>query len=663
MSRLKQALYAGVALVFWMSMTQMLIPGMVLSVLFLLGSRMEPRFELNEKKLGSIMDGCYVLFFMTIILVWNQTETRSDVFLVTMTWLPMIFSPLFVFLYFSKAFAFNPGCLLFLLRYVIKQDKKVYEVNSSNFVWPLMVLCFLSSSVGFYATLFYPVMGIIVFSILLLEDKRKEQLWKRAAMIAFTLVLGYGMHHTFSSAQQYFRRQSVQWLLNLTNQQIPPRRQWTAIGEHSQIQLSPEIVMRVKTEVQGISYFKGAHFDEFMGETHWFNTMEFESVELKEKQDIMVQKVEYEDQLGELWYQGQGEAWIPLPKTTSRVQIPNIPKVEMWEGQVIRVPPPFGWLHVTWNGNSKLNRQDTFDPLSSLYLSVPEEQQVDWDEFIAEQGWQDIQDLSKLKRILIKYFKTFTYSLDAMRVPKDVSPIFYFMETSKKGHCEHFATAATMILRTLGYRARYCTGYVVREYSEFQDMWLVRGRDAHAWVELWNGQHWERFEPTPPSNMGRSNWSRPIKDRFDWLMFQIDKLRFQGHVDRLKDVAPWGIGIVMLYLMLRMFKIVGFKRKVKISSPGYTFEKVQTGGEILEVKLAKKGFERYSNETWENWIQRLKREKQIGVELLEEIKLRHVKMVYGDQEIDESDRAELKSKCLEYLNKLEQESAVMDNKN
>jgi transglutaminase-like putative cysteine protease len=78
-------------------------------------------------------------------------------------------------------------------------------------------------------------------------------------------------------------------------------------------------------------------------------------------------------------------------------------------------------------------------------------------------------------------------------------PLAYFLFTRKKGHCEYFASAMAVMLRTVGIPARLATGFQSGVYNPITDLWLVRASDAHAWVEAWiPGHGWTTFDPTPP---------------------------------------------------------------------------------------------------------------------------------------------------------------------
>jgi len=93
----------------------------------------------------------------------------------------------------------------------------------------------------------------------------------------------------------------------------------------------------------------------------------------------------------------------------------------------------------------------------------------------------------------------FTYSLDqpASAYP---DPLLAFVDTVKEGHCEYFASAMTVMARTLGYPARVVNGFAGADFNPVGEYWVVRAKHAHAWVEVWFPEHgWTVFDPTPSS--------------------------------------------------------------------------------------------------------------------------------------------------------------------
>jgi protein-glutamine gamma-glutamyltransferase len=80
------------------------------------------------------------------------------------------------------------------------------------------------------------------------------------------------------------------------------------------------------------------------------------------------------------------------------------------------------------------------------------------------------------------------------------SPIEHFLFEARRGHCEYFASAMVLLLRAEGIPARLVTGFYGAEWSPWENVWIVRQSNAHAWVEAWVPEFgWRIFDPTPPS--------------------------------------------------------------------------------------------------------------------------------------------------------------------
>src|SRR5947209_13892199 len=101
------------------------------------------------------------------------------------------------------------------------------------------------------------------------------------------------------------------------------------------------------------------------------------------------------------------------------------------------------------------------------------------------------------------------YTLELPGVEAD--PLANFLFQRKKGHCEYFASSMVIMLRTLGIPARVVNGFRGGEYNDLNQTYIIRGRDAHSWVEVYFPEYgWVTFDPTPSSPAGEQNdvWSR-----------------------------------------------------------------------------------------------------------------------------------------------------------
>ncbi|HEV2424083.1 MAG TPA: DUF3488 and transglutaminase-like domain-containing protein [Terriglobia bacterium] len=91
----------------------------------------------------------------------------------------------------------------------------------------------------------------------------------------------------------------------------------------------------------------------------------------------------------------------------------------------------------------------------------------------------------------------YAYTLDLPRVdPAD--PVAGFLFGARRGNCEYFAAALAVMLRTIGIPARLVNGFVAGDYNRVGGDFIVRGRDAHSWVEVYFPRYgWIPFDATP----------------------------------------------------------------------------------------------------------------------------------------------------------------------
>ncbi len=133
----------------------------------------------------------------------------------------------------------------------------------------------------------------------------------------------------------------------------------------------------------------------------------------------------------------------------------------------------------------------------------------------------------------------FQYSLEA--TPRDVGtdPIEDFVIRHRQGHCEYFASALALMLRSQGIPSRLVVGFREDEYSELSGTYRVRQSHAHAWVEAyiprkrlpkgaireeglfdWSYGVWLRLDPTPSFSArptGVAGLTRQVENWFSLL--------------------------------------------------------------------------------------------------------------------------------------------------
>jgi protein-glutamine gamma-glutamyltransferase len=97
-------------------------------------------------------------------------------------------------------------------------------------------------------------------------------------------------------------------------------------------------------------------------------------------------------------------------------------------------------------------------------------------------------------------------------------PLAHFLFEARAGHCEYFASAMTVMLRTLGIPAREVNGFLPGEYNDLGGDYVVRASDAHSWVEAYFPENgWVTFDPTPAGPAYASGLLSRLEKYLDWI--------------------------------------------------------------------------------------------------------------------------------------------------
>ncbi len=108
------------------------------------------------------------------------------------------------------------------------------------------------------------------------------------------------------------------------------------------------------------------------------------------------------------------------------------------------------------------------------------------------------KSLYSLLRYIINFLHTTTsYDPHPPLTPKNRDIVDYFLYTSFKGSCLHYATTLAVLLRDMGLKARVVLGYITKPYS---NTYRIIRNPPHLWVEVFiPGYGWLQVDPTPPT--------------------------------------------------------------------------------------------------------------------------------------------------------------------
>lgn len=128
----------------------------------------------------------------------------------------------------------------------------------------------------------------------------------------------------------------------------------------------------------------------------------------------------------------------------------------------------------------------------------------------------------KVKRMASHLKARCTYTMQGLDIPADIPAIHWFVFKGRMGNCEHFASALAVMIRGCGIPSRVATGFLVHEFNRAGGYYIVRARDAHSWVEYFDGR-WRTVEATPQVLSSKDERSSLIDAlRFRWIRWVIE---------------------------------------------------------------------------------------------------------------------------------------------
>lgn len=115
-----------------------------------------------------------------------------------------------------------------------------------------------------------------------------------------------------------------------------------------------------------------------------------------------------------------------------------------------------------------------------------------------------------------------SYTLELSPYRGDRNQMLSFLFQRRQGHCVYFASAMTLMARSIGAPARLVNGFQLGQFNPVGSFYTVRAADAHSWVEIWfPGRGWVEFDPTPAGGQ-ESEFADDSTEFFFGLMESID---------------------------------------------------------------------------------------------------------------------------------------------
>ncbi|MFL5346673.1 MAG: DUF3488 and DUF4129 domain-containing transglutaminase family protein [Hyalangium sp.] len=251
--------------------------------------------------------------------------------------------------------------------------------------------------------------------------------------------------------------------------------------------------------------------------------------------------------------------------------------------------------------------------------------------------------------------REYTYTLELGGDVED--PLADFLFVRKAGHCEHFATALTVMLRTQGFSARLASGFFGGERSG--EDYILRAGDAHAWTHvLVPGRGFITVDATPPSNRAsqsmaalqfltglyealEARWRSSVvdfslKDQMDVAQRLIRPPSSPSHsTARLPPMRVWGLALLAGLLTYATWRILS--ARLSAPRPHSATQLVDT----VERLLREAGVRSREGETLEELTARLAREQHSLAEPLTPVTRRYLEARFGQRPLESGEAERL----------------------
>ena len=646
------------ALVFWGSLSGLLLFGAIMGVLLESSRFVKVRFDLSAEDFRRLWNFCGLLGLSLLLYTFTTNEEGGGVgnffhgaagrtavlsgahaVAVIPRWLPMLLFLLVAAQNFSERGCIPLAEVSIFFRWFQRGAAGAKTNWDMNVSYPYFMVCVFSA--GIHAnegklTYFWGQGVLLAWGLWPFRARRFSLLaWGGAFLLA--VILAYlstrGIGQLANQAENY----NAKWMARLMRQRTDASQAMTAIGQIGELKLSSTIVIRLETP-DGASppaYLHEATYRRYDLRQTWRaggSQSDFLDVRPETNEgstyDLLPDKTAKSTVNIACYLNGWDqeihvpEGLLPLPAGCS--QLENVP------GSVVRIRTnKTGAVLAAGPGliifDARYGAPTTIDsPLDTNWdCQVPPDEEPALKQSITEMKISGSSDEQQKELAVAQFFSSkFTYSTwlgPDKTAHTNETPLGRFLLQTRSGHCEYFATATVLLLRELRIPARYAVGYYVHEGSG-DNHYVVRDRDAHAWCLVWNQkkQAWQDFDTTPGSWVAteakRASAMQSVSDFFSWLQFQFAKLRSgQTH---LRNYVLWAVVPAMSFLLYQIIFRRGRKRRARnadskkpaaILWPGLDSEFYQ-----LESRLAARGVPRQPGEALSDWLERLLTQKALA---------------------------------------------------
>lgn len=578
-------LILGAALLFWGSMTGRPALGLCLALIIESANWIRFRWNFTDHACSIAWRISLMLSLVAGVLIWLDGD-RYTTFPKLLTWIPLLLLPL----QFLQSFNFQNHLALNNLSFFSKLRRKrnvelglAPAVVHFNFGNVYFIATLTASSLGIYSQQKTFFIGLVILTGWLAIARVRTRIFSVITLILIGSLIGWSGEVGMT---KLYRWATDRGLGDGLFPSIDPTLNKTSIGSLGDIKQSPQILWRLTPNnaqapprlIRSAAYnrYKGINWrNEFPDPTPNADSdfKELTTIDLTEnqsfymlregmtRQDIKRQLPEFEIRGAS----GSGEP-LPIPGNSSTLQGFQLDGIDINPLGTVRIFPQKSIIQgtVRWRDDSEPEQP----PFPKADLSIDEYEFEGIHEVADSIGLKELPTTTAKINRLREFFTTqFEYSryltIGRARASQHrPTEIEAFLTTDKRGHCEYFATSATLLLRAAGVPTRYIIGYAVMEKNPRRNEWIIRGTHSHAWTRVWDEQQqrWIDFDPTPGGwlnteiRQGNQN-SRWLADTYQRLKEDFFLWRNQPTHQIGFTWAMWILGLgVILFVTKRLWK-------------------------------------------------------------------------------------------------------------
>ncbi len=595
----------SITLGFWGWQTNHLTLGLVLSALTFSSGFIQFKLHITDEKFDKIVDLSVLICIGALLILLFFKSEDSLWFKIFLRWLPVFLFPIIVGQIYSQQNKLPISSLFFTLRKKRKDTK--YRERYIDFLYLYIAVSIFAASTADTRTVwFYIGFSLITLSSLYVVRQKRFSLIEWLFLSVSVFILGYIDQIAIDRVRQIIEELDIMLYMSYLNKQEDALRSSTWIGKIGSVKLSDGIAMRVKADAPLL--LLEAEHDVYIKHGWFTSNRQWQAVAAGNGWllNSKLADVNHYDTLTVYTTHNNKNTVLAHPNNTFWVNAMDAKALFINPYNLIKIEKTPGFLKYRLN----YINVDTLSTLpTKTDVSVPNIEKAAIDQFIEQHHLKDVPQKHIIKRLNMIFQKDYKYTLNYESANVAATPLKQFLLASKSGHCEYFATATVLILRSLGIPARYAVGYSVFEYNSSLNLYIVRKRHAHAWAVAWHEGQWINVDNTPSSwveyESVRVPKLLPFVDTFSNLIFSFKRWVKEDGINKNRHIVYATIAALILYLMIRskVFTVFLLKKVNKKLSK----DSLQRPNDYIFKKLQELAPPRYSWESMAQWMKRIEK--------------------------------------------------------